>query len=84
LEKLASLVDKAAVRAGCEAERRAFHPHITIARARAENGFGVTRELASRLSEAPLVSWECRGFTLARSVLAPGGAIYSTLGSYPG
>ena len=82
LSKLASSVDKASAASGCGAERREFHPHLTIARAR-----GASRdtpdELAEALAGAPALSWTCPGFTLMRSVLSAGGVAYTPLGDYP-
>jgi 2'-5' RNA ligase len=84
LSKLASFVDKAAAAVGCEPERRGFHPHLTIARARDRRAPGGLPDLlASALAKAPSPSWTCASFTLMRSVLAPGGAVYTPLGKYP-
>jgi 2'-5' RNA ligase len=82
LTRLASIADRASVASGCEPERRKFHPHLTLARAR-----GVPAEmpdgLAEALKSAPSVSWTCDSFTLMRSELAPGGAIYTPIAKFP-
>jgi 2'-5' RNA ligase len=84
LAKLASLVDRATVAAGCEPERRGFHPHLTIARCRGGRPRGEPPgELAEALAGTPSLSWTCAGFTLLRSVFAPGGVVYTPLGDYP-
>jgi 2'-5' RNA ligase len=84
LSKLASSVDRASVASGCEAERRKFHPHLTIGRARRGNSSGgLPGGLFEALSGAPVVSWTCAGFTLMRSVLSAGGPEYTPVGNYP-
>jgi 2'-5' RNA ligase len=84
LGRLAALVEKASVSAGCEPEPRRFHPHLTLARARAERGAApLPDELAGRLSEAPAISWTCDSFTLMRSELAKTGPSYTPMRRYP-
>jgi 2'-5' RNA ligase len=83
LLKLASSVERASAASGFGTERREFHPHLTIARARGGRASGgPPDELASVLAEAPSLSWTCASFTLMRSVLASGGAVYRPLGDY--
>ena len=60
-------------------ERRAFHPHVTLARIREANG--ETRRLARRhvkLGFGPL-EFAAREIVLMRSVLGPGGSAYTPL-----
>ncbi len=78
---LASKVERACVDVGIEPERRAFHPHITLARWKGRR----TRELASfldrnrGLASDPFV---VRAFVLFESRLSRHGAHYEEVASY--
>ena len=84
--KLAASVDKAAVASGFEEERRAFHPHLTLARARTDSrARGLVRmpdELAEKLKSCPLPSWTCDGFMLMRSELSSSGPTYTPIAKF--
>jgi len=83
LSRLASFVGRASEASGCERERRKFHPHLTLARTRAESGeTALSDELAEKFSHIPPISWTCGSFTLMRSTLDPAGAIYTPIGRY--
>jgi 2'-5' RNA ligase len=83
LSRLAAFVEKASVLSGCEAERRKFHPHLTLGRSRLERGeISDTDSFEEKLRGVPSVSWTCGGFTLMKSVLATSGPIYTPIGSY--
>ena len=83
LSKLAVSVDKAAVVSGFEKERRTFHPHLTLARARNNSRTGVRArmpdELAEMLKSCPRPSWTCDSFTLMQSELSPDGPNYTPI-----
>ena len=81
--KLADSVDRAAVASGFERERRAFHPHITLARARGGTECPTPPELLVSLQKAPSLTETCDRFILMKSVLSPAGAVYSPLAEYP-
>src|SRR5438874_2574419 len=75
LAALAAKVERVCQSVGLEPERRAFHPHITLARWKGRR----TRELASFLERnRGLVSepWEVDAFTLFESRLSKHGAHY--------
>jgi 2'-5' RNA ligase len=61
-------------RCGVRLDDRPFRPHVTIAR---------------KVSQAPVlqamseITWTAHAFQLARSVSAPGGAIYTVVDSWP-
>ena len=79
---LAAKIDRACVEAGLEPERRAFHPHITLARwtrstRAAAEIFGRNR---AGLSSGP---FEVKEFTLFVSRLSRHGAHYEEVASYP-
>ncbi|MDR0765240.1 MAG: RNA 2',3'-cyclic phosphodiesterase [Synergistaceae bacterium] len=80
LGKLAASVDRAAAAAGFETERRAFHPHVTLARARGERP--TPPELLASLEKAPSLTETRDCFVLMKSVLTPAGAVYSPLARY--
>ncbi len=80
--RLRDKVESAAVRTGCEPEKRKFKPHVTLARLR-----GVP---ARRVSEYLHVQdgffagpFAVERFMLFRSHLGHGGAHYQTLADYP-
>jgi 2'-5' RNA ligase len=79
---LAAKIERACLAVGLEPERRAFHPHITLARWKGRR----TRELASFLERnRGLASdpFEVREFTLFESRLSRHGAHYEEVASYP-
>ena len=79
---LAAKVERVCQQVGLEPERRAFHPHITLARWKGRR----SRELASFLerkrsfASAP---FEVREFILFESQLSRHGAHYEQVASYP-
>jgi 2'-5' RNA ligase len=74
-------VDQALVRVGIEPDRRAFHPHITLARlGRAAGPIGGFLGGAGTLSTAPFT---IGAFELLESRLTPEGPVYSTIERYP-
>ena len=78
---LAAKVERACQSAGLEPERRAFHPHITLARWKwrdAEAADGFVRKNAG-LSSNP---WEVGGFTLFESHLSRHGAHYEEVAEF--
>ncbi len=82
LAALAAKVERACIAVGLEPERRAFHPHITLARWKGRR----TREVASFLErKRGLVSepWEVDAFILFESRLSRHGAHYEEVASYP-
>jgi len=79
---LAGKVERACQQAGVEPERRAFHPHITLARWKGRR----TREVADILRrEGGLTSppFAVYAFTLFESQLSRHGAHYEEVGRYP-
>lgn len=81
LERLHEAVDEALAELGFERERRDFHPHVTLGRARRGHG-GLGR--AERLVERIEVDVACTAddVRLVRSVLSPEGARYSVVSSH--
>ena len=82
LATLAGKVERACLTVGLEPERRAFHPHITIARWKGRR----TRELASFLDRRRNLAsepFEVDAVTLFESRLSRHGAHYEEVASYP-
>jgi 2'-5' RNA ligase len=81
LARLHRKLDQALVRAGLEPERRAYLPHITLARMNAPAG-AADRFLAEHasLSSAP---FRCDAFLLFESHLGHGAASYHAISRYP-
>ena len=79
--ELAAKVDRACVAAGLEPERRAFHPHITLARYN-RRGFGEASEFERRLSNLSSPPFEVERFTLFESRLSRHGAHYEEVAAF--
>ena len=82
LAALSAKVERVCQQVGLEAERRTFHPHITLARWKGRR----TREVADFLERRrDLVSepFEVSAFTLFESRLSRHGARYDEAASYP-
>ena len=72
---LAAQVEAECVRAGLEPESRRFHPHLTLARARARDG-----AMLPGLPKVPdLDAWRADQLVLYRSRLGRAGSIYEPL-----
>lgn len=81
LDKLHHKVDQALVRTGLEPDRRAYLPHITLARLNRNAGpIAGLLEQSGGLSSAP---FEIDAFYLYESELNPSGSIYSIVEKYP-
>jgi 2'-5' RNA ligase len=81
LAALAAKVERACLAAGLEPERRAFHPHITVARWKGRR----TREVQDFLQRrASLASepWAVDAFALFESRLSRHGAHYEEVAAY--
>jgi len=72
-------VDQAVARVGIAPARRAFHPHITLARLR---GAGAVHDLLARAGGTTSPPFSVDAFHLIESRLTPDGAIYTELESY--
>ena len=79
---LAAKVERACQAVGREPERRAFHPHITLARWKGRRGHEVLRFL-ERTRGLASESFEVRDFILFESRLSRHGAHYEEVASYP-
>ena len=81
LKGLHKKVDQALARVGIEADRRAYLPHVTLARLNRSSGpVRSLLELRGGLSSAP---FRVDRFGLYESRLTPEGAVYSLVEEYP-
>ena len=77
LERLHAKVDRALVRAGLEPERRAYLPHITLAR------FGRSAVAFPLPPDPPSANFDVDQICLYESHLGRSGATYEIVGRYP-
>ena len=83
LQGLANKIERAAVSAGLAPERRAFAPHLTIARTGDLAGWSETRRAIETAVERDFGSTAVEALTLYRSILGRGYPVYEELGRYP-
>lgn len=79
--ELAAKVDRACVQAGLEPERRAFHPHITLARWK-RRGSEAAAALERRASPLSSPFFPIASFILFESHLSRHGPTYEAVASY--
>ena len=80
--ELAAKVERACQSAGLEPERRAFHPHITLARW-SRRDEGAADSFVRRNSHLASNPFEVADFTLFQSHLSRHGAHYAEVATYP-
>lgn len=81
LRSLHKKVDQALGRIGIEPERRAYMPHITLARLKRSSG--PVHELIGRSGGLATPPFRIAAFSLYESRLTPEGAVYSIVEDYP-
>lgn len=64
---------------GIERDNRTFHPHLTLARVKSSEAGRAIGEAARRVDAGEPLSFTVKSFSLIRSVLGPGGAVYTPL-----
>ena len=82
LLKLQSELERRLGTLGFEAERRRFHPHLTLGRVRRDVGRSALSGLSAILNKETIGSLgkaEAEGASLMRSELRPSGAVYTRL-----
>ena len=79
--ELAAKVDRACVAAGLEAERRAFHPHVTLARFGRRNAEDA-RDFERRNAGLESEPWAVTRFILFESQLSRHGAHYDEVAEF--
>ncbi len=83
LEQLAADTDRATAALGIEAEKRAFSPHLTLARIKERLDLGPLREKVAGLPSLEFGAFEARSFFLYLSKPGPKGSVYTKLREYP-
>jgi 2'-5' RNA ligase len=83
LSPLAADIDGALETQGTALERRAFAPHLTLARIEPPGLHEKLRAAIQKNGERVFGSFQARDFHLIESKLKPSGAKYTTLASYP-
>lgn len=81
LKALHKKIDQALARVGVEPDRRAFHPHITLARLKRSSG--PVHNLLGASGGLATPPFEVGAFALYQSRLTPDGAVYTILEDYP-
>src|SRR6267143_2484533 len=82
MQKLAEELDSRMERSGFEKEKRAFRPHITLARARDSRIDSSLVAAASKYAEHQFGSFTVDRIFLFKSILKPTGAVYERLREY--
>lgn len=79
LSELKFRVDAALANAGLKAEKRAFRPHVTVARL----GSGASAALIKTFETLKIdISWQVEEFCLYRSILRQQGALHEEIARY--
>lgn len=81
VKALHNKIDQALIRAGLAPERRAYLPHITLARLKRSSG--PVRDFVAGNGGLTTPPFEVDRFALFESRLAPDGAVYLPLTEYP-
>jgi RNA 2',3'-cyclic 3'-phosphodiesterase len=86
LAEIAARVESAAVSCGWEPERKAFRPHVTLARVDTHRASGLRRLLEdenARTAESGAIGFLVTRIVLFESLLGPGGSRYTPLAGFP-
>jgi 2'-5' RNA ligase len=83
LAALAKATDAACAALGVPAETKPYQPHLTLARIRHEVDLFPVKKAIAELPSVDFGAYRADRFHLYRSVLQPGGSIYSKLASFP-
>ena len=83
LEGLASDTDSATAALGVEREKRAFSPHLTLARIKEQIDLQPLRKTIAGLESLEFGEYEARSFFLYQSNLRPTGSVYTKLAEFP-
>ena len=83
LSTLAGDTDSACKKFGIQGEKRAFHPHLTLARIRRAETLVELKKALLELPSADFGAFSAEEFHLYQSQLSPGGSTYTKLASFP-
>jgi 2'-5' RNA ligase len=79
LNRIVETIEPGLQRMGIPKDRKGFSPHITVARVRTGRNKQQTARLLEDLSDKDFGSMRVEQIRLKKSILAPGGPVYSTL-----
>ncbi|MEP7212330.1 MAG: RNA 2',3'-cyclic phosphodiesterase [Acidobacteriota bacterium] len=82
LPAINEILESACERVSVPREKRAFKPHLTLARIRDERGIDALISEHAKIQIEP-VEWEVREIALYESELHPTGSVYSKLKTFP-
>jgi len=83
LARLAADTDAATRRLGVEPEKRAYSPHLTLARIKERQDLGRLPAAVPGLAGMEFGRFAAHRFFLYRSRLQPGGSVYTKLAEFP-
>jgi len=83
LAPLAADTDRATAALGIESEKRAFAPHLTLARIKERIDMGPLRRAIEALPTTDFGQFQAESFYLYQSTLRPTGSIYTKLETFP-
>jgi len=83
LTGLAAVIDRATAALGVESEKRAFSPHLTLARIKDRLNLEPLRDAIAAEPSLDFGRFDSRAFYLYRSQLRSTGAIYTRLREFP-
>jgi 2'-5' RNA ligase len=83
LAEIAEEIETRLERLGIAREERAFHPHLTLARFKSEEGLPRLREAIEKAGAMEFGSTKSGELFLVESKLLRGGAVYTKLAAFP-
>jgi len=83
LAELAADIDAATAALGVAREKRAFSPHLTLARIKERVELRALREAIAALPSLEFGSFRAESFFLYQSTLRPTGSVYTKLATFP-
>jgi 2'-5' RNA ligase len=83
LEALWRAAERSARAVGAPAERRPFHPHVTLARVRDPWPRSAIEAFRAGVEAWPFPAWHFTACVLFRSTLEPAGAVHNPLRTWP-
>lgn len=82
LRTLASRTDEVCAKLGVESEKRAYSPHLTLARMDNPKGLGALHDAIAKNPSPDFGAFEATAFHLYRSRPGPGGSVYTSLAEF--
>jgi 2'-5' RNA ligase len=83
LVQLAAAVDRACATLGVEVEKKAYSPHLTLARIDAPGGLGALYEALTRIASPDFGDFEATALHLYLSQPGRQGSVYTSLAEFP-